>query len=76
MLKIYDGEVFAIDLEEFRVNARQVLDSMMRNPDYDRMVFLLKNSGNVIAATNLVGFLKKNIVFKTFSDKGGGICRS
>lgn len=73
MLKVYDGEVFVIDLEEFQENARQTLDLVTKNPDWDKMVFLLKKAGSVFAATGLTDFLKNNIVIKTFSDIGGDI---
>ncbi len=73
MLKVYDGEVFVIDLEDFQENARQTLDLIAKNPDWDKMVFLLKKAGSVFAATNLTDFLKNNLVIKTFSDIGGDI---
>lgn len=72
MLKVYDGEVFVIDLEEFQENARQTLDHITKNPDWNKMVFLLRRAGNYFAATNLINFLKNKIEIKTFSDIGGG----
>lgn len=77
MLKIYDKEVFTLELEEFEANADQILANIAKNPDYEKMVFLLKKAGKIFAATNLMNFLMNNIIIKTFSDIGGGyICRS
>lgn len=53
MLKIYDKEVFVIELEEFRENAEQMLKNITENPDYKRMVFLLKTAGKIFAAAKL-----------------------
>ncbi len=43
----------------------------MKNPDYVKMVFLLKKAGEIIGAANLANLLKNQIVYKTFSDRGG-----
>ena len=74
MLKIYDEEVFILEVEKFQENPRQVLENISKNPDREKMVFLLKKAGKIIAGTNLYNLFKNNIVFKTFSDMGGGIC--
>lgn len=71
MLRIYDGEVFVIELENFKESAGQILDNIAQNPDYDKMVFLLEKAGKIIAATNLMNLLRNYVVNKTFSDRGG-----
>lgn len=75
MLRIYDGEVFVIELEEYEKNIRQTLEKILKNPDYVKMVFLLKKAGEIIGAANLANLLKNQIIYKTFSDRGGGIFR-
>lgn len=71
MLKIYEGEVFIIELEEFKKNIKQTLDNITKNPDYSKMVFLLKKAGKIIAATNLKNFLENKIEIKTFLNRKG-----
>lgn len=73
MLKIYDDEIFVIELEEFRANPQQTIKNIEKNPDYDKMVLLIQENGKIVAAANLWNFLKKTIIFKVFSNKGGGI---
>lgn len=68
MLRIYDEEVFVIDLDEFKTNARQVLENMAENPDWAKMVLLIKKAGEVIAAASFLDFLKNNIILKMFSN--------
>lgn len=72
MLKIYNDEVFVIELEEFQANPHQTLTNIESNPDYDKMVLLIQENKKVVAATSLWNFLKKDIIFKTFSDNEGG----
>ncbi len=69
MLRIYDGEVFVIDMEEYERNIRQTLENIMKNPDYAKMLFLLKKEGEIIAAVNMVNLMKHQIISKTFSDR-------
>lgn len=71
MLRIYDGEVFVIDLEEYEKNIRQTLENIMKNPDYAKMVFLLKRAGKIIGASNIVNLLKNQMILRVFSDRGG-----
>lgn len=73
MLKIYNDEVFVIELEEFQANPHQTLTNIESNPDYDKMVLLIQENKKVVAATSLWNFLKKDIIFKTFSDNEGGV---
>ena len=62
MLRIYDGEVFVIDMEEYERNIRQTLENIMKNPDYAKMLFLLKKEGEIIAAVNMVNLMKHHII--------------
>lgn len=69
MLKVYDGEVFIVELENF--NVRLTLENMMSNPDCGKMVFILKKKKNILGAVNLRNLVSNNIVAKTFSDFPG-----
>ena len=73
MLKIYDKEVFIIDMEEFQTDAVQILENITENPDYDKMVFLLRKRKRVICASNLQKILNNNLTPKVFTENGGGI---
>lgn len=70
MLKVYDGEVFIVELENF--NVRLTLENIMSNPDCGKMVFILKKKKNILGAVNLRNLVSNNIVAKTFSDFPGG----
>ena len=72
MLKIYDKEVFIIDMEEFQTDAVQILENITENPDYDKMVFLLRKRKRVICASNLQKILNNNLTPKVFTENGGG----
>lgn len=71
MLKIYDKEVFIIDMEEFQTDAVQMLENIIENPDYDKMVFLLRKRKKVICAANLQKILSNNLIPKVFAENGG-----
>lgn len=68
MLKIYDKEVFIIELEELLERSLETMRNILKIPNCQGMVFLLKEAGKIIAATNLANFRRNNIVFQTFSD--------
>lgn len=64
MLRIYDKEVFTIEIEDF--NVKQNLETIMENPDYKKMLFVLKNQEAIVAASNFEGLLNNKFIEKTF----------
>ena len=69
MLRIYDKEVFSIEIEDF--DAEQSMENIMENPDYKKMLFVLTKHGAIVAASNYEGLLNNKIVIKTFAGKDG-----
>lgn len=64
MLRIYDREVFTIEIDHFDVG--QNLESIMENPDYNKMLFVLTKHGTIVAASNFQGLRNSNMVEKVF----------
>lgn len=64
MLRIYDGEVFTIELTN--CNTKLILEHIQSNPDFYKMVFLFTKYGKVVGSSSLKDFVNNTVILKTF----------